>query len=187
MWVCTILYVLEIICIHKHTIIVRFYSFLKHSWSIKNEHIFCNVTRDILVSSVDSAFLLFAKKQEIRGVDLNNAHYNVIPTLTLPFVHNPLALDYDLANQRLYWTDDGKVNGAHSINSIGLDGTNFETVIDAGRWIDIDLILVDTDARWPYILHKHPSTLCWITYLPVQIFCSQHVHVESHIIQLRCV
>ena len=83
--------------------------------------------------SVDSAFLLFAKKQEIRGVDLRNAYYNIIPTLTLPYVHNPLALDYDLANQRLYWTDDGRVHEAHSINSVRLDGTHFQTVIDAGR------------------------------------------------------
>lgn len=45
--------------------------------------------------SVDGNFLLFSKKQEIRGVDLQNATFNVIPALTVPFVYNPLALDYD--------------------------------------------------------------------------------------------
>ena len=38
---------------------------------------------------------MFSKRQEIRGVDLDNATVNVIPAFTVPVVYNPLALDYD--------------------------------------------------------------------------------------------
>ncbi len=40
-----------------------------------------------ILFSADNNFLLFSKKQEIRGVDLQNATYNVIPALTVPFVY----------------------------------------------------------------------------------------------------
>ena len=83
-----------------------------------------------LFFSVDGNYLLFSKKHEIRGVDLNNANYNVIPALTVPFVYNPLAIDYDLQEQKIYWTDNDGMNDG--INRAFLNGTKFETIIDIG-------------------------------------------------------
>ncbi|KAH9498800.1 Exosome complex protein, partial [Bulinus truncatus] len=76
----------------------------------------------------DNTFLLFAKENEIRGVDLNNAHYNVIPSITVPFVENATTIDYDVADERLYWTDMKK----NVITSAYLNGTGVTTVIDSG-------------------------------------------------------
>ncbi len=86
----------------------------------------------ILSSADDSTFLLFSKKQEIRGVDLENATFNVIPALTVPFVYNPLAIDYDLRSKRLYWTDDDTVHGQNGIHTATLNGTDVHTIIDSG-------------------------------------------------------
>ena len=84
--------------------------------------------------SVDSSFLLFSKKQEIRGVDLQDATFNVIPALTVPWVYNPLAIDYDLETKRLYWTDDDKMHGQNGIHTATLNGTDVHTIIDSGTY-----------------------------------------------------
>ncbi|ESO96765.1 hypothetical protein LOTGIDRAFT_51280, partial [Lottia gigantea] len=80
----------------------------------------------------DNKFLIFVKKNEIRGVDLQHANYNVIPSITVRFVENSTstatAIDYDLKEQRLYWTDEAR----NVINSASLNGSGVETVIDSG-------------------------------------------------------
>ena len=85
------------------------------------------------VYAADSTFLLFSKKQEIRGVDLEAATYNVIPALTVPWVYNPLALDYEPTTNRLFWTDDDTVHGQNGIHTATLNGTDVHTIIDSGR------------------------------------------------------
>ena len=97
--------------------------------------------------SVDGTFLLFSKKQEIRGVDLQS-YFNVIPALTVPYVYNPLALDFHMepgpedaegtgsasgGAQRLYWVDDDAIHGVFGIHSAFLNGTGYETIIDSGE------------------------------------------------------
>ena len=79
--------------------------------------------------SEDNTFLLFVKENEIRGVDLKTAHYNVIPSITVPFVENASAIDYDVQSDRLYWTDSKR----QVITSAFLNGTGVQTIIDTGK------------------------------------------------------
>ncbi|XP_041374230.1 low-density lipoprotein receptor-related protein 1-like [Gigantopelta aegis] len=76
----------------------------------------------------DNKFLLFVKENEIRGVDLDNGHYNVIPSITVPFVENATTIDYDVQEDRLYWTDIKR----NVIRSAFINGTGIETIIDSG-------------------------------------------------------
>ncbi|XP_060065626.1 low-density lipoprotein receptor-related protein 1-like [Ylistrum balloti] len=76
----------------------------------------------------DHTFLLFVKTSEIRGVDLQDANYNVIPTITIPNVDKPTAIDYDLEAERLYWAD----SSLNLINSAYINGSGVETIIDSG-------------------------------------------------------
>ncbi|GFO20808.1 LOW QUALITY PROTEIN: low-density lipoprotein receptor-related protein 1 [Plakobranchus ocellatus] len=73
----------------------------------------------------DKSFLLFTKQDEIRGVYLDNANYNVIPSI---IVENATSIDYDDLEERLYWTDTLK----NVITSAHLNGTGVTTVIDSG-------------------------------------------------------
>jgi len=92
---------------------------------------FSSLECDIFVV-VDSNFLLFAKKQEIRGVHLNDTYFNAIPALTMPYAYNPLAIDYDLNGQKIYWTDGDLLHRQKGIHSAFLNGTQVETIIDSG-------------------------------------------------------
>ena len=75
-------------------------------------------------------FLLFIKNNEIRGVDLEKAHFNVIPVITVPHVDKPTSIDYDVRTDTLYWADKGlKVINRASI----ADGSSVETLIDTGK------------------------------------------------------
>ena len=79
--------------------------------------------------AADNTFLLYVKENEIRGVDLKTAHYNVIPSITVPFVENASAIDYDVQTDRLYWTDSKR----HVITSAFFNGTGVQTIIDTGK------------------------------------------------------
>ncbi|XP_064646344.1 low-density lipoprotein receptor-related protein 1-like isoform X2 [Lineus longissimus] len=73
-------------------------------------------------------FLLYAKPNEIRGVDLIDADYNVIPSLTLPHISRPAAIDYDTKDGgKIYWTDSEK----NVVNRVNLDLSGMETVTDS--------------------------------------------------------
>ena len=80
------------------------------------------------------SFLLFGKTQEIRGVDLINANYSVMPTITIPYVNKPIAVDFDVGTDaakegRIFWADEGlKV-----INSALINGSSVDTIIDSGK------------------------------------------------------
>ncbi|XP_059139258.1 prolow-density lipoprotein receptor-related protein 1-like [Physella acuta] len=76
----------------------------------------------------DKTYLLFTKESEIRGVSPDNAHYNVIPSITVPYVENASSLAFDFLEDRLYWTDIKK----NVITSGFLNGTGITTVIDSG-------------------------------------------------------
>ena len=85
--------------------------------------------------TVYEEFLLFARRSEIRGVDMVKGEFNVMPALTLPNVHSPQALDYDVTNNRLYWTDGDIRLGHLGIISARLNGTDYQTIIDSGEWL----------------------------------------------------
>ncbi|XP_070183011.1 low-density lipoprotein receptor-related protein 1-like [Littorina saxatilis] len=90
-----------------------------HRWKLNSDKKTC--TRD-------NTFLLYVKENEIRGVDLETAYYNVIPSITVPFVENASAIDYDSQSDRLYWTDSKR----QVITSAFLNGTGVQTIIDTG-------------------------------------------------------
>ena len=71
--------------------------------------------------------MLFIKNQEIRGVDLEKADFNVIPVITVPDIDQPQAIDYDPDNDTLYWVD----NSLKVINRANFNG-DVETLIDKG-------------------------------------------------------
>ncbi|KAL3854930.1 hypothetical protein ACJMK2_014165, partial [Sinanodonta woodiana] len=75
----------------------------------------------------DNKFLLFVRTAEVRGVDLENAHYNVIPVITIPHVDNPSSIDFDQSDG-LYWAD----TGLNVINRANVNGSDVETIIDSG-------------------------------------------------------
>ena len=86
------------------------------------------------ISSVDGNFLLFAKKQEIRGVYLDDADLNSIPALTVPFVYSPLAMDYDVDSRRFFWIQEAETSLVSGVSSANLNGTNVEVVVNSGGW-----------------------------------------------------
>jgi len=86
------------------------------------------------VFAVAEKFLLFARKQEIRGVHLDRPYFSIIPAMTVPNVHNPVALDYILdagSTRNIYWTDDSTDVGQLGLHSTNLGGTSFE-LLDSG-------------------------------------------------------
>lgn len=85
------------------------------------------------LSSAAEKFLLFAKKQEIRGVHLEYPYINIMTAMTVPNVYAPLALDYDEKNERIYWTDDSLSNEQLGLHSNGIEGNTFET-LDSGLY-----------------------------------------------------
>lgn len=87
----------------------------------------------------DDKFLLFVKNNEIRGVDIEQAHYSVIPVITVPHVDKPTAIDYDITTNTLYWAD----KGLNVINRANItDGSFVETLIDSGNYMYIILFIV---------------------------------------------
>ena len=70
-------------------------------------------------------------------MDTAAPYYNFMPALTLPFVHNPVALDYDVVGAgTLYWADDGgqkPLQKIERIHAIGFNGSNLRTIVDSGE------------------------------------------------------
>lgn len=99
-------------------------------------------------ASAVQKFLLYARKQEIRGVHLESPYLNVMPAMTVPNVYTPVTLDYDEKGERIYWTDDSHLNGQLGLHSNGIQGTSFET-LDSGLYtspLHSDLVLLTSCA-----------------------------------------
>ena len=73
--------------------------------------------------------LLFSRPNEIRGVDLDNPYYHIIPPISLPQVLQATQLDFFSQERRIFWVD-AQVN---EVKRVGLVGSPIETVIDAGK------------------------------------------------------
>ncbi|XP_076436243.1 scavenger receptor cysteine-rich type 1 protein M160-like [Babylonia areolata] len=106
----------------------------------------CGHTEDAGVScptyQLPNQFLLFTDTDH-RGVyrmDLTSTSYVTIPLLGHA---NPIAIDYDPEDTRIYWTDVA----AREIRSSGLDGTNNETVRRLSDRSTADGIAVDPLSR----------------------------------------
>ena len=70
--------------------------------------------------------LLFSRPNEIRGVDLDNPYYHIIPPISLPQVLQAVQLDFYGHERRIFWVD-AQLN---EVKRVGLVGSPIETVID---------------------------------------------------------
>ncbi|XP_038606813.1 low-density lipoprotein receptor-related protein 1B [Tachyglossus aculeatus] len=70
-------------------------------------------------------FLLYARRSEIRGVDIDNPYFNFITAFTVPDIDDVTVVDFDAAEERLYWTDIK----TQMIKRSFVNGTGLETVI----------------------------------------------------------
>ena len=74
-------------------------------------------------------FLLYVRRTEIRGVDIDNPYLNLITALTVPDIDEVTAVDYDASEERIYWTDVK----TQTIKRSSINGTAIETIISGGR------------------------------------------------------
>ncbi|EGW11456.1 Low-density lipoprotein receptor-related protein 1B [Cricetulus griseus] len=70
-------------------------------------------------------FLLYARRSEIRGVDIDNPYMNFITAFTVPDIDDVAVIDFDASEERLYWTDIK----TQTITRAFINGTGLETVI----------------------------------------------------------
>ncbi|XP_051039808.1 low-density lipoprotein receptor-related protein 1B-like [Phodopus roborovskii] len=70
-------------------------------------------------------FLLYARRSEIRGVDIDNPYVNFITAFTVPDIDDVAVIDFDASEERLYWTDIK----TQTITRAFINGTGLETVI----------------------------------------------------------
>ncbi|KAK7092469.1 low-density lipoprotein receptor 2-like [Littorina saxatilis] len=95
----------------------------------------------------DSFFLIAATSVTSVGgsiflMDTETRSNYIIPMS--PSLLNPIALDYDPVEKRIFWTEVGIVN---HIRSAGLTGGRAETVFDAGKDAVLDGLAVDHVSR----------------------------------------
>lgn len=83
------------------------------------------LTSDLRACIVPEAFLLFSRKTDIRRISLQSHHSDVIP---LSGIEDASALDYDINDNRIYWTDSNK----KSISRAFLNGSGIEAVVEFG-------------------------------------------------------
>lgn len=77
-------------------------------------------------------FLLYARRSEIRGVDIDNPYVNFITAFTVPDIDDVAVIDFDATEERLYWTDIK----TQTITRAFINGTGLETVISRGKNLD---------------------------------------------------
>lgn len=80
-----------------------------------------------LVSAL-KRFLLYVRRSEIRGVDIDNPYMNVMTALTVPDIDDVTVVDYDALEERLYWADVK----TQTIRRAFINGTGLQTVITGG-------------------------------------------------------
>lgn len=74
-------------------------------------------------------FLLYVRRSEIRGVDIDNPYMNIMTALTVPHIDNVTVVDYDALEERIYWADVK----TQTIKRAFINGTSLETVISGGK------------------------------------------------------
>ncbi|XP_074662760.1 prolow-density lipoprotein receptor-related protein 1-like isoform X2 [Tubulanus polymorphus] len=60
---------------------------------------------DMKTCSEKKEFILYSKTAEIRGVELDRPDYNTIPSWCQPVIDDPISIDYDPIDEKLYWLD----------------------------------------------------------------------------------
>lgn len=94
--------------------------------------------------------LLFSRANEIRGVDLDQPYYHIIPPISLPKVMSVGQIDFDAKEHRIYWAD----SQLNEVKRAYLMGNSVETIIDtiierpygfALDWISQNLFVTSQD------------------------------------------
>uniref|UniRef100_A0A672YZS6 EGF-like domain-containing protein n=1 Tax=Sphaeramia orbicularis TaxID=375764 RepID=A0A672YZS6_9TELE len=86
-----------------------------------------------IISPALKRFLLYVRRSEIRGVDIDNPYMNVMTALTVPDIDDVAVVDYDAQEERIYWADIK----TQTIKRAFINGTHFFAV--AVPYIDISL------------------------------------------------
>lgn len=81
-----------------------------------------------LLSAAVKRFLLYVRRSEIRGVDIDDPYMNIMTALTVPDIDDVTVVDYDAAEERIYWADIK----SQTIKRAFINGTRLETIISAG-------------------------------------------------------
>eukprot|EP00066_Takifugu_rubripes_P020818 XP_011610084.1 PREDICTED: low-density lipoprotein receptor-related protein 1B [Takifugu rubripes] len=72
-------------------------------------------------------FLLYVRRSEIRGVDIDDPYMNIMTALTVPDIDDVTVVDYDATEERIYWADIK----TQTIKRAFINGTQLETIISA--------------------------------------------------------
>jgi hypothetical protein len=117
--------------------------------------------------------MLVAKRDSVLRIDLNN--FNSVETLPLPKVKSVIAIDYDMKNHCIYWSDvnkdhimrlhlDGKSDPEHlvstnlkSVEGLAYDWISRNLYFSDGAESRIELILKKPDVEKPRGLVVHPQ------------------------------
>lgn len=83
-------------------------------------------------------FLVYARRSEIRGVDIDNPYFNFITAFTVPDIDDVTVVDFDALEERLYWTDVK----TQTIKRAFINGTSLETVISGGKPTNLLLCII---------------------------------------------
>lgn len=83
-------------------------------------------------------FLLYARRSEIRGVDIENPYFNFITAFTVPDIDEVTVIDFDAVEERLYWTDVK----TQTIKRAFINGTGLETIISRGKQHSIGVKII---------------------------------------------
>lgn len=98
---------------------------------MKTEDALCQVIGCLIISPALKRFLLYVRRSEIRGVDIDDPYMNVMTALTVPDIDDVTVVDYDSQEERIYWADIK----TQTIKRAFINGTQLETVISLGESI----------------------------------------------------
>ncbi|XP_029103120.1 low-density lipoprotein receptor-related protein 1B-like isoform X3 [Scleropages formosus] len=90
-------------------------------------------------------FLLYARRSEIRGVDIDNPYMNIITALTVPDIDDVTVVDYDTLDERIYWADVK----TQTIKRAFINGTGLETIV-SGDLLNVRGLALDWLSRNMY-------------------------------------
>nr|XP_015214112.1 PREDICTED: low-density lipoprotein receptor-related protein 1B isoform X3 [Lepisosteus oculatus] len=90
-------------------------------------------------------FLLYARRSEIRGVDIDNPYLNIITAFTVPDIDDVTVVDYDAFEERIYWADVK----TQTIKRAFVNGTGLETIM-SGDMLNVRGLAIDWLSRNMY-------------------------------------
>ncbi|WAR02016.1 LRP6-like protein [Mya arenaria] len=75
---------------------------------------------------VPEAFLLFTQEEDIKRMSLSTSTAHRVVPIPLKGIKKVLSIDFDIGDNRIYWTDGGSM----SISRAFMNGSSMETIID---------------------------------------------------------